>query len=125
MTKCYNFVKKMIIKNPKPHAHLQIMAKNSAKFKIKLIKDVAGVAGTRSVSKDHNSIKNGQTKIKKNAHLHIIRKQSTKFHVNLTKDVGGVAGTRFRTDGRKEIHTHTNKGHFYSPTSPTLGDKNT
>ena len=47
-----------LIKNPKPHAHLQIMAKNSAKFKIKLIKDVAG---TRSVSKDHNSIKNGQT----------------------------------------------------------------
>ena len=47
MTKGHNFVKNMTIKNPKSHAHLQIMVKHSAKFQINWIKDVAGVAGTR------------------------------------------------------------------------------
>ena len=47
MTTGHNFVKNMTMKNPKSHTHLQTMAKHSAKFQIKSIKDVAGVAGTR------------------------------------------------------------------------------
>ena len=36
----------MTIKDPKSHAHLQIMEKHSVKFQISSIKDVAGVVGT-------------------------------------------------------------------------------
>ena len=76
MTEDHNFVKNMTIKNPKSHAHLQIMVKHSAKFQINSIKDVAGVMGTRSESARVITPNKNQ---KPHAHLHIIRKQSTKF----------------------------------------------
>ena len=50
MTNGHSFVKNMTIKNPKSHVKFQIMASHSGKFEINLIKDVAGVAGTRSES---------------------------------------------------------------------------
>ena len=40
----------MTIEKPKSHADLQIMVKHSAYIQIISIKDVAGVAGTRSKS---------------------------------------------------------------------------
>ena len=73
------------------------MTKHSAQFQISSIKDVAGVAGTRSETA--NAIPPPKMAKNKNqkqvAHLHILRKQ-----INQTKAVRGVAGTRFRTDGR-------------------------
>ena len=41
--------------------------------------------------------------------------------------IGGVAETRsLRRKGRTDgiMHTRTDEGHFYSPTPPTSGDKN-
>ena len=126
MTKGHGFVKNMTIKNPKSHAHLQIMAKHSAKFQFNSIKDVARVAGTRMESERAvTPQKTTETKIKNHMH-NIIRKQCTKFQINPTKDVGGVAGTRFWKDGQTEgrTHTRTNEGHFYSPPPPPSGDNN-
>ena len=68
MTKDHNFVKNMTIKNPKSHAHLQVTGNHSAKFQINLIKDVAGVAGTRSESaRAITPRKMAKTKINKNS----------------------------------------------------------
>ena len=65
MTKGHNFVKNMTIKNPESHAYLQIMAKHSVKFQINSIKDVAGVAGTRSeMARTITLPKMAKTKIK-------------------------------------------------------------
>ena len=82
------------------------LLKYSAKFQINLIKDVAGVAGTRYESaRAITPPKNGQNKNKKpHAHIHITRKQSIKFQINITKDVGGVVGARFRMDRRTDAH---------------------
>ena len=43
-----NSVKNISIKNPKPHAHLHIIGRKSTKFQINPMKDVGGVAKTRS-----------------------------------------------------------------------------
>ena len=95
------------------------MGKHSAKFQINLIKDVAGVAGTRSESaRAITPPKMAKTRIKAQAHLHIIGKQYTKFQINLTKDAGGVVETIFRTDRRMDgwtDHTQMDENHFYSP----------
>ena len=57
LIKGQNFVKNVTFKNPKPHAHLQIEAKHSAKFQINLIKDIRSCGDKVGVSKGHNSIK--------------------------------------------------------------------
>ena len=58
----------MTIKNPESHAHLQIMAKHSAKFQINSIKDVARVGGTRSESaRAITQPKKAKTKINQSA----------------------------------------------------------
>ena len=43
-----NSIKNRSIKNPKPHAHLHIIGRKSTKFQMNLMKDVGGVAETRS-----------------------------------------------------------------------------
>ena len=43
-----NSVKNSSIKYPKPHAHLHIIGRKSTKFQMNPIKDVGGVAETRS-----------------------------------------------------------------------------
>ena len=74
----------------------------------------------------NNSMENSQIKIpNSHAHLHIKGRKSTKFQVNPMKNVG-VAETRSQMDdGRPDetMHTQMDKGHFYSPPPPTLGDK--
>ena len=72
MTKGHNFIKYMTIKNKKLHAHLQIMAKHSAKIQINSIKDVAGVAGKRSDSATAiTPPKMAKTKIKQHMNIFI------------------------------------------------------
>ena len=64
MTKGHNFDKSKKTKNSKSHAYFQIMTKHSAKFQVNLIKDVAGVAGTRYVlARAITSSKMAETKI--------------------------------------------------------------
>ena len=43
-----NFIKNSRIKILKPHAHLNIIARKSTKFQMNPVKDVGGVAETRS-----------------------------------------------------------------------------
>ena len=43
-----NSIKNSSIKNPKPHAHLHIIGRKSTEFQMNLMKDVGGVAETRS-----------------------------------------------------------------------------
>ena len=106
MIKGYNFVKHKTTKNAKSHAHLQIMMKHSAEFQVNLIKDVAGVAGTRyELARTITSSKMVKTKIrnqKSHAHLHMIRRQSKKFQISPIKDIRSC-GTR--SDGRKDGQT--------------------
>ena len=72
MTKGHIFVKHMTIKNPKSHAHLQILAKHPAKVQINSIKDVAGVARTRLESaRAITPSKMAETKIENHVHIFI------------------------------------------------------
>ena len=97
----YNSIKNSQIKILKPHAHLHIIGRMSKKFQMNQMKDVGGVAETRTWLAKFKSArattipsKKSLIKIlKPHAHLHIGRK-STKFQVNPMKDVGGVAETR-------------------------------
>ena len=71
------------------------------------------------------SIKNSQITILKPHTLHIIGRNCTKLQANPMKSVGGVAERDLsarRPDGI--THTRTDEGHFYSPPSPTSGDRN-
>ena len=70
-------------KNSKSHAHLQIMMKHSAKFQVNLIKDVAGVVGTRyEAARTITLSKMAETKIRNHMHIFImIRRQSTTFQI--------------------------------------------
>ena len=78
------------------------MVKHFAKFQIDSIKDVAGVAGTRSES----AMAITPPKMAKPcAHIHIIRKQSTKFQINLKKGVGGVNISDGWKNRRADAHT--------------------
>ena len=43
-----NSVKNRSIKNPKPHAHLHIIERESTKFQMNLMKDITGVVETKS-----------------------------------------------------------------------------
>ena len=43
-----NSIKNSSIKNPKPHAHLHIIGRKCTKFQMNPMKDVEGVAQTRS-----------------------------------------------------------------------------
>ena len=62
----------MTSKNPKSHAHLQIMVEHSAKFPINSIKDVAGVGGTRLESaRAITPPKTAKTKIINHMHFFI------------------------------------------------------
>ena len=96
MTKGHNFVKNKKTINSKSHAHLQIMMKHSAKFQVNLIKDVAGVAGTRYESARAITLsKMAETKNQEpHAYLHMIRSQSIKFQISRMKVMRGVVGTR-------------------------------
>ena len=68
------------MKNPKSHVHLQIMARHSAKFQINPIKDVAGVAGTRSESaRAITPSEMAKTKIKNHMHIFVIRQLQEKY----------------------------------------------
>ena len=95
ITKDHNFVKNMTIKNPKSHAHLQIMVKHSPKFQINSRCSRSCREKVR-VSKGHNSTKNDQNKNQK-PHAHL-------FKLIRPKNVGD-AGTRFRMDGKTDGHT--------------------
>ena len=76
MRKGHVFVKIKRTKNLKSHAHLQIMMKHSAKFQVNLIKNVAGVAGTRFESaRAITLLKMPERKIRN--HMH--RRPSIKF----------------------------------------------
>ena len=94
------------------------MMKHSAKFQVSLVKDVAGVAGSRYESASAITLsKIGRNKNQEpHAHLHILRRQSIKFQINPMKDVR-VAG--IRSDGQKDrqndgrMHTQTEEGHFF------------
>ena len=48
VSKDHNLVKNGRNKNQKSHAYLQMIRRQSIKFQISLMKDVGGVAGTRS-----------------------------------------------------------------------------
>ena len=123
ITKGHSFVKYMTIKNPTSHAHLQIMVKHSAKFQINSIKDVAGVAGTRSESaRAITPPKDGQNKNQyAHAHLHIIRKQPTIFKL-IRQKMWELRRKDFRwKEGWTEMHTWTDQGHFYRPPFSSIG----
>ena len=106
ITKGHNYVKNTIIKNPKSHAHRQILANILQSFKSIESKSSESYGEEVEISKGHNSTKNDKNKNKKtHAHLDIIIKQAIKVQIKPAQDVGGFAGTRFRTEGRTETYT--------------------
>ena len=65
-------------KNQKPHAHLHMITRQSIKFQISPMKDLRGVAGTRSDRKTDGMMdgqNDGRTD-KRMLNLHIIAKHS-------------------------------------------------
>ena len=79
--------------------HVQIIAKDSAKYQVNPVMNVEGMIWMKAMSAwAVTPNKNSQIKIlKPYVHLCIIRRESTKIQMNPMKDVEGVKETRFLT----------------------------
>ena len=129
-----NSVKNSCIEILKPHAHLHIIGRKSTKFQVNPMKDVGGVAETRSwlskvksewaITPSKIVESNSKTTCTSSYHRKKVYKISSESDERYRRICGDkISRTAGRTDGKTDgiTHTWTDEGHFYSPPSAYVG----